>query len=115
MVRVEVVSTDELGDRSYVVHDGEVALVVDPQRDIDRVEKLLSDLDLRCGLVAETHIHNDYVSGGLELARRSGAPYLVLHGAAAALARRHAARLHVSLTHTAQVAIAFVVAEQPSA
>ena len=44
-----------------------------------------------------------------------GAPYLVLHGAAAALARKHAARLHVSLTHTAQVAIAFVVAEQPSA
>jgi holo-[acyl-carrier protein] synthase len=44
-----------------------------------------------------------------------GAPYLVLHGAAAALADKHAARLHVSLTHTAQVAIAFVVAEQPSA
>jgi hydroxyacylglutathione hydrolase len=76
-VRVEVVSTSELGDRSYVAHDGESALVIDPQRDIDRIENLLVERDLRCVLVAETHIHNDYVSGGLELARRTGATYLV--------------------------------------
>jgi glyoxylase-like metal-dependent hydrolase (beta-lactamase superfamily II)/rhodanese-related sulfurtransferase len=108
VVRVEVVSTDELGDRSYVVHDGEVALVVDPQRDIDRVEKLLSDLDLRCGLVAETHIHNDYVSGGLELARRSGAPYLVSAADDVAFGRQpvadgdelRAGRLHVMVVAT---------------
>jgi holo-[acyl-carrier protein] synthase len=42
-----------------------------------------------------------------------GAPYLVLHGAAATLAdRHHAARFHLSLTHTTQTAIAFVVAER---
>lgn len=42
-----------------------------------------------------------------------GAPTLVLHGAAAALADRHsAARFHLSLTHTTDVAIAFVVAER---
>ena len=76
-MEVEVVSTDELGDRSYVVHDGEVALVVDAQRDIDRIEAVLAERSLRCALVAETHIHNDYVSGGLELSRRTGATYLV--------------------------------------
>jgi hydroxyacylglutathione hydrolase len=76
-VQVEVVSTSELGDRSYIVHDGEAALVIDPQRDIDRVEAVLAQHNLRCVLVAETHIHNDYVSGGLELARRTGATYLV--------------------------------------
>lgn len=74
---VEVVSTSELGDRSYVVHDGKSALVIDPQRDLDRIEALLAEADLRCALVAETHIHNDYVSGGLELTRRTGATYLV--------------------------------------
>jgi holo-[acyl-carrier protein] synthase len=43
----------------------------------------------------------------------SGAPYLVLHGAAAALAEKHqAGQFHLSLTHTTQVAIAFVVAER---
>jgi holo-[acyl-carrier protein] synthase len=40
------------------------------------------------------------------------APYLVLHGTAAELAHaKGAGRLHVSLTHTDDVAIAFVVAE----
>jgi holo-[acyl-carrier protein] synthase len=43
------------------------------------------------------------------------APYLVLHGAASELAgARGAASLHLSLTHTDGVAIAFVVAEQSS-
>jgi len=43
----------------------------------------------------------------------SGDPSLVLRGAAADLARAQgAAHLHLSLTHTDQVAIAFVVAER---
>ena len=42
-----------------------------------------------------------------------GAPSVVLHGAAAALAeRRQAGTIHLSLTHTTEVAIAFVVAER---
>ncbi len=76
-MHVDVLETSELGDRSYVVHDGSTALVVDPQRDIDRVEALLAEQGLTCAAVLETHIHNDYVTGGLELARRSGADYLV--------------------------------------
>lgn len=74
---VEVIETSELGDRSYVAHDGEVAVVIDPQRDLDRVERVLADGALRCEVVLETHIHNDYVTGGLELARRTGARYVV--------------------------------------
>lgn len=77
MLDVEVIETSELGDRSYVAHDGATALVIDPQRDIDRIEELLAERSLQCVAVLETHIHNDYVTGGLELARRSGAEYLV--------------------------------------
>ncbi|MDP4689882.1 MAG: rhodanese-like domain-containing protein [Candidatus Nanopelagicales bacterium] len=69
-----------LGDRSYVVHDGRTALVVDPQRDIDRVEHLIAEHGLRITHVVETHFHNDYVSGGLELARKHGAEYVVPSG-----------------------------------
>jgi hypothetical protein len=36
-VEVAAIDTTALGDRSYLAHDGSVALVVDPQRDIDRV------------------------------------------------------------------------------
>jgi holo-[acyl-carrier protein] synthase len=43
------------------------------------------------------------------------APFLVLHGTAAELAGAHGAgRFHLSLSHTDDVAIAFVVAEQAS-
>jgi hydroxyacylglutathione hydrolase len=71
------IDTPTLGDRSYLVHDGEVAFVVDPQRDIDRVLELLEDHGVRLTHVFETHIHNDYVTGGLALARRTGAAYFV--------------------------------------
>ncbi|GAA1446688.1 MBL fold metallo-hydrolase [Mycobacterium cookii] len=74
---VIAIETPTLGDRSYLVHDGEVALVVDPQRDIDRVLGLLDEHGVRLTHVFETHIHNDYVTGGLALAQRTGAQYLV--------------------------------------
>ena len=37
MADIMTIRTPSLGDRSYLVTDGAVALVVDPQRDIDRV------------------------------------------------------------------------------
>jgi glyoxylase-like metal-dependent hydrolase (beta-lactamase superfamily II)/rhodanese-related sulfurtransferase len=70
------IDTPTLGDRGYIAHDGKTALVVDPQRDIDRVEQVLSDLSLELGTVVETHMHNDYVSGGLVLAREYQAKYI---------------------------------------
>lgn len=77
MVDVAVVQTSELGDRSYIAHDGHVAIVVDPQRDLDRLQTVLHERGLRCAMVLETHIHNDYVSGGLQLAHQHDAPYAV--------------------------------------
>lgn len=68
--------TPTLGDRSYIAHDGKTALVVDPQRDIDRVEEILNAEGLEIGAVVETHMHNDYVSGGLVLARKHSAKYI---------------------------------------
>jgi glyoxylase-like metal-dependent hydrolase (beta-lactamase superfamily II)/rhodanese-related sulfurtransferase len=74
---IETIETSSLGDRSYVATDGEVAVVIDPQRDIDRILRLLEDRGLRLTHVLETHIHNDYVTGGPELARRTGADYVL--------------------------------------
>ena len=74
---VIVIETPQLGDRSYLVHDGTVALVIDPQRDIDRVEIAVRDAGVTITHVAETHLHNDYVTGGFALAQAHGAKYLV--------------------------------------
>jgi hydroxyacylglutathione hydrolase len=77
MIEIVVISTPSLGDRSYLATDGTVALVVDPQRDIDRVLVAAADRGVAVTAVFETHIHNDYVSGGLALARETGAAYHV--------------------------------------
>ena len=72
--RIEVLTVDtpSLGDRSYVVHDGHVAFVVDPQRDIDRVLDLLERNGVEATDVFETHVHNDYLTGGPGAGRGHG-------------------------------------------
>lgn len=76
---ITTIETKALGDRSYVIIDNEhgLAAVIDPQRDIDRIEAVLCETGARITHVFETHIHNDYVTGGLELARRTGAMYVL--------------------------------------
>jgi hydroxyacylglutathione hydrolase len=76
-VDIAAIDTLTLGDRSYLAHDGHVALVIDPQRDVDRVLALATERGVRITHVFETHLHNDYVTGGLALARATGAAYHV--------------------------------------
>jgi len=80
MFQIETIETSSLGDRSYLVTDGQVAVVVDPQRDIDRVLDLVEQRGVAVTHVVETHVHNDYVTGGLELARHTGAVYVMPAG-----------------------------------
>ncbi len=72
-MQITTIRTPGLGDNTYVVvHDGQ-AIVVDPQRDIDRFLFVLNESNAELRYVMETHIHNDYVSGGRELAAVTGA------------------------------------------
>src|SRR5512145_100011 len=77
MITVTPIDTPGLGDRTYLAHDGKVALVVDPQRDYDRVLAVAEEAGVQITHVFETHIHNDYVTGGLALAKELGAAYHV--------------------------------------
>ena len=74
---IHVIETPSLGDRSYLAHDGRMAVVIDPQRDIDRVLAVAERDGVRITHIFETHIHNDYVTGGLALSGATGADYLV--------------------------------------
>jgi hydroxyacylglutathione hydrolase len=77
MLEVVTIQTPALGDRSYLIHDRAEAVVVDPQRDIGRILAIAEDQGVRITHVLETHIHNDYITGGLALASQSGASYVV--------------------------------------
>jgi hydroxyacylglutathione hydrolase len=88
-MQITPIRTPELGDTSYlVVHDGQ-GILVDPQRDIER---FLPSPDVELRWVLETHLHNDYVSGGLAAARRTGAELVLPAGAAPAY--RHTPAFH---------------------
>jgi glyoxylase-like metal-dependent hydrolase (beta-lactamase superfamily II) len=70
---VDTLEFEGLGNRSYLAGGSGTAVVVDPPRDIDQVIPAAARRGVRIALVAETHVHNDYVTGGLELARVTGA------------------------------------------
>ncbi len=77
MITVLTVETSGLGDRSYLAHDGVVALVVDSQRDHDRMLAAAEQAGVQITHVFESHVHNDYVTGGYQLARAVGAQYVL--------------------------------------
>ena len=80
-VSIITIETPSLGDRTYLAHDGQVAVVVDPQRDIDRVLAAADEAGVQITHVVETHLHNDYVSGGRDLAALTGATHVTGAGA----------------------------------
>ena len=77
---IAIIETSSLGDRSYLISHNGVGVVIDPQRDIDRIDTLAREKNATITHVLETHIHNDYVTGGLELSRVAGAEYVVPKG-----------------------------------
>lgn len=84
---VETIEIQGLGNRSYLAGGPSAAVAVDPPRDIDQVIAAAARRGVRISHVVETHVHNDYVTGGLELARITGAAYLVPAGARVPYAR----------------------------
>jgi hydroxyacylglutathione hydrolase len=68
-----------LAQTSYLVacQEAKIAVVVDPNRDIDRYIEAAARHKLTIAFVTETHIHADFVSGSRDLARRTGARLLL--------------------------------------
>ena len=82
-MEIIAIRTPSLGDATYVLIVDRHAIVVDPQRDIDRFLEIVDSHDASVSHVLETHMHNDYISGGRDLAIRTGAD-LVLPAASSA-------------------------------
>lgn len=88
-MRLRQFVVDGLGHISTLIVDESsgVAAVVDPRRDVDVYLDAVRELDARITHVVETHLHNDYVSGGRELAALTGADHVI--GAGAELRYEH--------------------------
>ncbi|MBI4283795.1 MAG: MBL fold metallo-hydrolase [Chloroflexi bacterium] len=69
----ELFVTLELGDNSYLVASGGEAALIDPQRDAWRFLATAASRQLTLRYVVETHVHNDYLSGALEVRASTGA------------------------------------------
>lgn len=69
----------------FLAADGE-GVVIDPRRDVDAYVRLASGHGVRIDHVLETHRHEDFVTGSVELARRTGAQVWHADGESAAYA-----------------------------
>lgn len=68
------ITDSSLAQNAYLIgcqRSGE-AVLIDPERDLDRYFQVAAENDLRITAVADTHIHADYLSGARELVERHG-------------------------------------------
>lgn len=70
---IQVFPTTTLGNNTYLLAVGRDAALVDPQRDAWRFLAAAESRGLTIRYVLETHVHNDYVSGALEVRAATGA------------------------------------------
>src|SRR5688572_17377650 len=78
------ITDEKLAQFAYLVgcpRTGE-ALIIDPERDVDRYLEIARAEGLRLSAVTETHIHADFLSGARELAKRGLKLYLSAGGGA---------------------------------
>ncbi len=76
-MKIKTIATESLGNRGYLIHDDEIGVVVDLQRDHGRWVEAAKAAEVQITHVFETHMHNDYVTGGYQLAREIGATYVI--------------------------------------
>jgi glyoxylase-like metal-dependent hydrolase (beta-lactamase superfamily II)/rhodanese-related sulfurtransferase len=77
-MRVTTFRDDRLGNGSYLLRVGPAeAVVVDPDRRVDRYLAAAEELGVAITATLESHLHADFVTGSLEIADRVGATILV--------------------------------------
>lgn len=81
-MKIEQFFLEGLGHQSYLVVEelSGLAAVIDPRRDIAVYLEAANRADARITHILETHVHNDYVSGGRELTARTGARIIASAG-----------------------------------
>ena len=70
---VKQIYTQCLSEASYYIDDGSEAVIIDPIRESDQYIQLSKERGKTIKYIFETHFHADFISGHLELAKKTGA------------------------------------------
>jgi glyoxylase-like metal-dependent hydrolase (beta-lactamase superfamily II) len=62
-----------LAEFSYYIESNGEAAIIDPIRDIDTYLDLIKQRGTKLKYILETHLHADFVSGHVDLAKATGA------------------------------------------
>lgn len=72
-MKVEQLYTDCLAEAAYYIESNGEAAIIDPLREVQPYLDLAKKNDSKIKFVFETHFHADFVSGHIDLARKTGA------------------------------------------
>src|SRR5580698_4945836 len=75
-MEIKQLYTSCLSEAAYFIASEGEAAVIDPLRDVDAYLKMAGEQGVKIKYIFETHFHADFVSGHLELARKTGAPII---------------------------------------
>ena len=72
-MEIQQLYTGCLSEAAYfIASDGEAA-IIDPLRDVDTYIQMAQEKGVKIKYIFETHFHADFVSGHLDLAKKTGA------------------------------------------
>ena len=80
---IEQIQTGCLAQYAYFVQSKGEAFVIDPMRDTENIQNLLKTRNANLKYIFETHFHADFVSGHIDLAKKTGAEIVFGPGAIA--------------------------------
>ncbi|OJW82216.1 MAG: MBL fold metallo-hydrolase [Bacteroidetes bacterium 46-16] len=73
-MQIEQLYTGCLSEAAYFISSDGEAAVIDPLRDVDAYINMAKEKGVEIKYIFETHFHADFVSGHLELSKKTGAP-----------------------------------------
>jgi len=75
-MKVEQIYTGCLAQGAYYIESNDEAVVIDPLREVEPYIKKAERNNAKIKYVFETHFHADFVSGHLDLSKKTGAPII---------------------------------------
>lgn len=75
-MKIEQLYTNCLAHGAYYIESNGEAAVIDPLREVDQYILMAEERGAKIKYIFETHFHADFVSGHIDLARKTGAPII---------------------------------------